>query len=261
MKNKNIFWIILGTITLLVAGIFFLGPEPRKDGQNTTVEIGGKKTDSKMELKSIDESTPLYKADIIYPYFKNADKSFNDLIENTAKVSWDEFKQMTTENWQALKDTAFADQKVGDNPEQPFQFDLSCDIIQQTDKYISLVMRFGGYPGGGAHGYQNVITFNYDVANKKIMGLGDLFASNPDYLKTLSEYSRKQLINKLSQDSKDKDYLNNIKSMVEMGTQPLPENFKNFTISKDNILTIYFGQYQVAPYASGEQKVEMNLSN
>jgi hypothetical protein len=260
MKNKNIFWIILLVIVVCVAGIILLGPEPRKDGVNKTIELGGGSTNnSKMQLKSIDEKTALYKANIVYPYFDNADQSFNDLIANTAKQTWDEFKQMTTENWKALKDTEFANQKTGDNPEQPFEFDLSCDIVQQTDKYISFVMRFGGYPGGGAHGYQNLITFTYDVANKKVIKLGDLFPTNPDYLKTLSEYSRKQLTNKLSQDSQDKEYLNNIKSMIEMGTEPTDDNFKNFTISKDNILTIYFGQYQVAPYASGEQRIEMSL--
>lgn len=259
MKNKNIFWTILIIIILLICIIFFFGTEIRKDGINTTVEIGEKNQSVKMELKSIEEKTALYKSNIIYPYFDNANQEFNDSIVNTAKTAWDEFKQTTQENWQALKDTAFADQKVGDNPENPFEFDLKCEIVQQTDNYISLVMRFGGYPGGGAHGYQNLVTFNYDVANKKIIKLADLFPGNPDYLKKVSEYSKTQLINKFSQDVEDKEGLAGIKEMIQMGTEPNEENFKNFTISQNNILTIYFGQYQVAPYASGEQKVEMNL--
>lgn len=47
--------------------------------------------------------------------------------------------------------------------------------------------------------------------------------------------------------------------MLEEGTAPTLENYKNFTFNQDS-LTIYFQKYQVAPGASGSQKVVLYRS-
>jgi len=69
------------------------------------------------------------------------------------------------------------------------------------------------------------------------------------------------LIEHFSEDIQDEQGLGYVKEMIDMGTEPKEDNFKNFTISQDKIITIYFPQYQVAPYAAGEQKIEINLNN
>jgi hypothetical protein len=46
--------------------------------------------------------------------------------------------------------------------------------------------------------------------------------------------------------------------MIDAGTAPTLENYQVFTFTND-MLTIYFGEYQVAPYVYGPQKVEFPL--
>ncbi|HNZ83772.1 MAG TPA: DUF3298 domain-containing protein [Candidatus Pacearchaeota archaeon] len=260
MENKKIFWAILGIAAIIALVIFFLPKENNKIGQ--ILEIGSKsEKESKMQLIAINEQTPLYKANALYPRFSGIDESFNKIIKDEAENAWLDFKKITQENWNALKDTEFGNQKNGDNPAEPFEFDLSCDIIQQTDDYVSLIMRYGGYPGGGAHGYQNLITFTYNVKDKKISKLSDFFSGKADYLEKISKVARQQLIEHFSEDIQDEQGLGYVKEMIDMGTEPKEDNFKNFTISQDKIITIYFPQYQVAPYAAGEQKIEINLNN
>ena len=261
MDNKKFFWMILGITAIIALIIFFL---PKKDGDKIgqILEIGSKSgKESKMELIAIDEQTPLYKVNALYPRFSGIDESFNKIIKDEAENAWLDFKKITQENWNALKDTEFGNQKNGDNPAEPFEFDLSCDIIQQTNDYISLIMRYGGFPGGGAHGYQNLVTFTYDVNKKKILKLSDFFTEEADYLQKISVIARQQLIEHFSEDIKDEQGLGYVKEMIDMGTEPKEDNFKNFTISQDKIITIYFPQYQVAPYAAGEQRIEINLNN
>jgi hypothetical protein len=50
-------------------------------------------------------------------------------------------------------------------------------------------------------------------------------------------------------------YLENINSNIDSGTEPVEDNFKTFTFTKDGI-KIYFAQYQVGPYVMGMPEVE-----
>ncbi len=260
--DKKTLLIIIAVILGCVALIFLIAPPEIKEKAGQVLEIGfNNSTQEQSKFLEVKEETDLYKSNIVYPRFHGIDEKFNESIKNEAVSSWEEFKKITQENWQALKDTAFADSKVGDNPTDPFEFDLNCDVVQESDEYISLIMRYGGYPGGGAHGYQNLKTFTYDVKNKKELKISDIFPNNPNYLEKLSQYSRKELIKNFSEDIQDEQSLGYIQEMINMGTEAVEDNFKNFTISKDRILTIYFPQYQVAPYAAGEQKIEIDLNS
>lgn len=42
--------------------------------------------------------------------------------------------------------------------------------------------------------------------------------------------------------------------MIEDGTKPINNNFKNFAFSEDGLI-IFFEQYQVAPYSFGNFEV------
>ncbi len=77
------------------------------------------------------------------------------------------------------------------------------------------------------------------------MTLADLFLGVPDYLKKIANFAKQSLVGSLGQDDVE---------MIEAGTKPTNENFKNFVFNDDMVL-LYFEKYQVAPGVAGEQKV------
>jgi len=174
--------------------------------------------------------------DVTYPSFKNAPTTFNTEIENTVLASIRDHKEVAKDTWEIR----------GDDSEK-FPLEISWTPVQVNKNYISFLLRTGGYTGG-AHGYENLIAFNYDLMSQKEIELRDLFPANPDYLKTISQFARKELRKQFKE--------NTVEDMLLAGTEPDEENFKVFTVLPDSI-TFYFGESQVAPFAQGSSKVTM----
>ena len=213
------------------------------------------------ETKVLNYNDPYVKFDIKYPYFTKADSTFNLKIETLIKDQMEEHKKLSKENWQARYDT----QVKGDNiplvpkDEDKFSFFSDFTIVQSNSTYISFVSKYGGF-SGGAHGYENNVSFNYNVKTQKVIELNDLFKDNPTYLNSLSRESRvylkKEFIIVTEEDKKNstpealKEYVDNMTSQIEAGTKPKIENFNVFTFTSDKV-KIYFAQYQVGPYVIG----------
>lgn len=228
--------------------------------------------ESTVVTKTINESTDYTDIDVQIPQFVNASSAFNKKIEQNIRERITEHKTETAENWQARIDTQ---EPGGDLPKIPtgdgdkMYFYAKFDAPEQNNnQYISILTRIGGYTGG-AHPYEEVVAYNYDVKNKKEMTLADLFANNPNYLNQISEISRKILIERFTESlgegfdsAKEKQTYTQevIAPMVNDGTDPKnADNFANFTFTKDKLI-IHFGQYQVGPYVAGQQDVEMPLT-
>lgn len=207
--------------------------------------------------------------DVKYPYFKNADIDFNLSIENLIKSKIEDHKKASQEYWQARFDTQTKGENIPKVPSDEDKMNFSSDftIVQSNSNYISFILKYGGF-SGGAHGYEDVVSFNYDLKNKKIIILKDLLSSDSQYLITLSTKSREYLKNQfatVSEEDKNnsspealKEYVDNMVSMINSGTEPKEENFNTFTFTEDKI-KIYFSQYQVGPYVIGMPEFEMNL--
>jgi hypothetical protein len=185
-----------------------------------------------------------------YPQFAQADASFNAKITKTFTDEIANFKKTVNDDYEARLETGgdeFTEQFSGSGM---YTYEIETSVVQSNDNYISVAIHYGGY-SGGAHGSNNVMTFNYDVKNQKEIVLTDLVT-----LKEASERSRKQLYeNVMTDDGVDPA----LASMISDGTDPdKSENFQNFTFIP-NLLTIYFNPYQVAPYVFGEQKVVFSL--
>jgi hypothetical protein len=90
---------------------------------------------------------------------------------------------------------------------------------------------------------------NFDVSNKKILQLPDLFIADSDYLAQISTYCRNDLLSRVNEIGSDS-------AMIESGVKPELANFKDFELTSQGI-KIYFAPYQVAPYASGPQEVKI----
>lgn len=203
-----------------------------------------------------------------YPVFKNADNSFNDKIRNNITIAQAEFENNAKENWQARLKTKLPNEKISEFPENgEMYFGVDVEYVQLNSHYISILVKINGF-SGGAHGYENLYSYNYDVLNKKELVLKDFFPNDTNYLKTVSDFAKSNLIEQFTNNIKRADFTNdkewndalqNIdKSMIEDGTKPLVDNFSVFTYVP-GMLTLYFNQYQVAPYVYGSQKVKMAI--
>lgn len=212
-------------------------------------------------IKTIPLDDTYTKFDVKYPSFKNADKNFNLQIENLLKTEMQSFKTDSAANWQARFETQASGENIKKVPSNVDKFTFASDfvIVQSNANYISFVLHYGGF-NGGAHGFENVISYNYNVKSQKTVELGSLFLKDPNYLNTLSTKSRSYLKNKFAivteEDKKNsdpvtlKEYIDNATSMINDGTEPKAENFNVFTFTPDKII-IYFADYQVGPHSIG----------
>jgi len=272
-KNKKLGWILL--VVLLVALIFIFRNSKTEEETKVNIEpvvqeVEGLVIADSFEAKTMVMNDAYVKFDVKYPYFKKADQNFNSQIEQLIKDKANENKKISSENWQGHYDNQLEGEnfpKVPTKEEDKYEFDSNFRIIQSNSSYISCIIDYGGY-SGGAHGYENQVSFNYDVKNQKILTLKEMFTNGFDYLNYLSLKSRESLKVKYATVSNDdrsgfesedaiKEYEKNLMSSINLGTEPKEENFSVFTFTTDKV-KIYFAQYQVGPYVIGMPEVEIN---
>lgn len=261
-------------IVLLIAGGYFLVKNNLASDKNDSKEIPKEVEVEKptslidkslVEEKTIQESTEYATFDVSYPEFKNVSSSFNKKIEDLVMEEIDNHKEISEENWKARYETKLPGDKISEFPTkaEKYQLSISWKGVQVNENFVSIIIVFNGYTGG-AHGYENIISFNYDVLNKKEITLSSLFSSDPNYLKTISEFSRndleKQFRKRLNVKTKEDEanFKDSVVPMILEGTMPEEANFSIFTFVPDAV-TFYFAQYQVAPYAMGGSSVTMPI--
>ncbi|MBN1298581.1 MAG: DUF3298 and DUF4163 domain-containing protein, partial [Actinobacteria bacterium] len=132
-----------------------------------------------------------------------------------------------------------------------WQYTLAIDysVLTYNNNLISALLNIYPYMGG-AHGMNYFVTFNYDIANNRILSLADVFKKGFDYFSFLSDYCFEDLKNqvKSSGDEPDTDW-------IKAGTDPaFEENFSNFLLTPQG-LVIKFPAYQVGPGAAGDFSV------
>lgn len=245
MNNKYLALVGVAIIAFIFG--FILAPQSgqitNQVSQNNTSEE--KENSLSINLKETrDVSGKLYRIMAEYPQFSLVGDEFNDAIAKEVGDRVKEFKTAVEENWKARQDTTPKGEVVEEFPVEPFYFSAIWEPKQMNERYISFVLHFDSFEGG-ANGRQELRTFNYDLKNKKEMTLADLFLGVPDYLKKIANFAKQSLVGSLGQDDVE---------MIEAGTKPTNENFKNFVFNDDMVL-LYFEKYQVAPGVAGEQKV------
>jgi hypothetical protein len=120
-------------------------------------------------------------------------------------------------------------------------------IVQKTDKLIAVEFGVNKFLGG-AHDDKRFHTLNFDLANRKALALKDLFDPSTNYMQLVANYCRQELL-------KRRDQIGSDSAQIASGTSPDSLRFfANFELKPDGI-EFLFNPYQVAPYASGEQRV------
>jgi len=131
---------------------------------------------------------------------------------------------------------------------------LTKQIDYETARFalsmFSLKFQISEYTGG-AHGMVYFKTFNFDLANERVLALADLFGPGAAPLEVIAPLVRESLRAQLG-DMVDEAWL-------EEGTQPVETNYENWLLTPD-ALVFYFPPYQMAAYAAGPQTVSLPLS-
>ena len=133
---------------------------------------------------------------------------------------------------------------------QPFPFENQWKVPLNTSDCASVLLTAYQFTGG-ANGQEKMATFTWNKLTDSLMPLNQLLPlvlKQPN-LESLATICREELTVALAAQNDA-----NLQSMIQAGTEPVPENYDLFTIS-DKGLTIYFEKYQVAPGSQGSQAV------
>lgn len=123
-------------------------------------------------------------------------------------------------------------------------FDAKYTVISQSGNLWSLKFDFSGYADGAAHPYNYSLTLNYDLEQGNKLSLSELFPKDSNYLEVIARYCVVEL------SKRDIGFYGGF----QQGAEPTPDNYRNWNIAQDGIL-ITFNEYQVAPYAAGQQTI------
>lgn len=158
-----------------------------------------------------------------------SDKKQEDAI-NDKIIKW-------TESWinevKEIADEYFKDKPT---PLMPYQLYARYKLTNNSD-IISFYIDYYQF-SGGAHGITNRIAYNIEKSSGIEMQLKDIFKDNYNYKDVINKEISRQI-------SKDPDRYFTGKD----GFNGIGDN-QNFYI-KNNTVVIYFGLYEIAPYAAG----------
>jgi hypothetical protein len=273
MKAKNIYAIFLVIVVCAALAYYFFKiykPIKREEKAQEHIQVevpqseGGLVDESLIETKHIQKEDTYTTLNVKYPQFRNIPTLENDRIRNTYERIIKDHTALSEENFKARIETGGPSTPITTEDKYPLFADYT--VIQANEDFVSVLFTYSGYQGG-AHGYENVFSLNYDVKNKKMVYLRDIFKGQVDQIGFISAESRKKLLEKLLpkvtyKESFDKlvfknDEDANLAQMIYDGTEPETDNFKVYTFTPTEVI-FYFGEYQVVPYAYGRQQVTIS---
>lgn len=243
-------------ISLVLANKKPVEAPTENQGVPTELPINNKPITMQPEMISVAEDSYVLGISGFYPKFSQTDDAFNKKIADFVTSGVATFKKEANADYQARLETGGDDFKKQFETGGMYTYQIKTDLVQSNNDFISMTITIDGY-SGGAHGYETKTSFNYDVKNKKDITLDYFYPNNPNYLKIISDISRTSLTPQVEKATDQKPLDPFTKEMLTDGTDPArPINFEVFTFTND-ILTIYFGQYQVAAYAYGQFTVDI----
>ena len=167
---------------------------------------------------------------VVVPQINGIGNKKQEDVVNDKIIKW-------TENWinevKQIADEYFKDKTA---PLMPYQLYARYKVTNNSD-IISFYIDYYQF-SGGAHGITNRIAYNVEKSTGNEIQLKDIFKDNYNYKDGINKEINRQI-------SKDPDRYFTGKD----GFNGIADN-QNFYI-KNNTVVIYFGLYEIAPYASG----------
>ena len=167
---------------------------------------------------------------VVVPQINGIGNKKQEDVVNDKIIKW-------TESWinevKQIADEYFKDKP---SPLMPYQLYARYKVTNNSD-IISFYIDYYQF-SGGAHGITNRIAYNIEKSSGNEMQLKDIFKDNYNYKDIINKEISRQI-------SKDPDRYFTGKD----GFNGIGDN-QNFYI-KNNKVVIYFGLYEIAPYAAG----------
>jgi len=230
---KKITFLILAVVAGLVIYFAFF----HKTVEAPKVEI---KENDQISVLTVTESKKQivkegYEIDFKFP-FTGKQKIDSEINRNVNQLV-DTF----TEEVEAFLLTPLPDQR-----KYTLNADYSAHLGPEYDTFVFIIT----VDFGGAHPNHFYRTVTFDKS-ENVLSLQDVLnkkGGTSDVLSRISELTRKNISEKLGE--------NTNKEMLEDGTKPDFENFKNFYVD-GNFLVLLFEPYAVAPYAYSTQEARI----
>src|SRR3989344_74452 len=244
MQNRFILFglMVLGSLALIgLIWVLVIAPPPVESEPAEPLAVAPAVNPTYKDLE-INETTDTYKISAKYPVFSTP---FRAEMGNINSVISDNIIGQVSDFKREVSSATVSD------PERKSTLEIGYEIMNLNPGFISVKIGNYGYLAEAAHGSGIFYSFNYDVKNDKLLKLSDLFKPDVKYLRFLSEESRPRLKEQM------RDYYQEEFALV--GTEPKEENYNIYNFTK-NKLRITFNVYQVAPYASGPQSVDISYA-
>jgi hypothetical protein len=191
-------------------------------------------------------------ADINYPAFEGFDE-LNTVIADYVESDYREFKAQYQDTWQTEK--AYRMRLDPDVDMVRYAYYVSPRKAVAAKRYISVVLAVWNFTGG-AHGSTVLKSFVYDKKTRSLIPNPSALGFSYDYL---AEQCRAWLDAHVSIADQSKAALSDRKQWIEAGSAPKESNYTVFAYD-GKILTVYFAEYQVAPYSEGIFEVPVTLA-
>ena len=195
-----------------------------------TSELNKDKTNVQIVDKVYKSKNNYLDINVVIPQIKGMENENQQEVINNKIVKW-------TENWiNEVKE--IADEYFKDTPAPLISYQLYARYkVTNNSDIISFYIDYYQF-SGGAHGITNRISYNIEKVSGKELQLKDIFKENFNYKDIINNEISRQI-------SKDPDRYFTGKD----GFNGINDN-QNFYI-KNGTLVVYFGLYEIAPYASG----------
>jgi len=218
----------------------------------------------KIKLKTIEEADAekRYLLHASWPVTEN--EKINKILEEKAQAFISEFKEVSIKIQTARE--KYIAETGSDGATFHASYNLHFDVAFADENYLAFV--FSLYRNTGNTGTDDVLSLIFNRQTGEVILAADLFVDS-DYLIELSKLARQELYARIDKEVagmkfdseiEKEQWLKNFKEgMVDVGTLPKAENFKNIVINEAGSLEIYFDKYQVAPGYWGQVKIEIPL--
>ncbi|MCX7694596.1 MAG: DUF3298 and DUF4163 domain-containing protein [Caloramator sp.] len=232
MSNKKLFIpiILIISIFTLIAGCDYVTTAKSK----TTVKINSKNVKYNNDLVEIDLNIPI----LSEVTDQNIENKINSTLEKDIINFKDEIEKIAKEDYDYCK-------KNKDIPYHKHSAVVNFDVKYNKNGILSIPISFYSYTGG-AHGNTDLVAYNYNLVNGNEIKLKDIFKENFDYKSFLIN----EIIKKIKED-KDMMYFDDAVETIKK----MDDN-QRFYLANDGIV-IYYGLYEIAPYAAGIQEFKI----
>lgn len=226
MKKTTLFALVFALFLSFGCGKESNKPENTENGiQKAVTSLGDKQIKYKNEKIEVELNIPLISGmkdqalqEKINRNFETEIITFKDEVEKSA-----EEELIEQENWMTI---------------YPYQAYVSYELPYNKNHILSIIINYYSYTGG-AHGMTVRKTLNINTDSGKILEIKDFFPGNGDYQQIVLEEVRRQI-----ESEQDNYYANTLDNL-----DSLPEDLQ-FYLEEGKII-VYFGLYEIAPYAAG----------